>query len=97
MKTLSSSTSRALTVLTGASLSLLPALASAHPGHYHPGEEDEFDTIRANFLHLHGSLEIALACLALASAVVFKMNPKRTVRVAAAVVFAASLASIAAF
>ncbi len=93
MKTATHSFRRLLT----AGLLLLPAVASAHPGHYHPGEEDEFDAIRASFLHLHGSLEIALACLAVGSAVVFKMNPTRPVRVASAIAFAASLASIAAF
>lgn len=84
------------TFLTAALL-LLPTLAYAHPGHYHPGEEDEFDALSANFLHLHGSLEIGLACVALASVAVFKMNPKRPVRIASAIAFAASLVSIAAF
>lgn len=80
-----------------AGLFLLPALASAHPGHYHPpGETDEFDALRANFLHLHGSLEISLACLALASAAVFKLNRNRPVRLAAAVAFGSSLAFLAA-
>ena len=46
----------------------------AHPGHFHPGEEDEFDALRANFLHLHGNLEIGLAALALAAVVVFGIN-----------------------
>lgn len=79
-----------------AALCLLPALASAHPGHLHPGEEDEFDALRANFLHLHGFLEIGLATLALASVGLFIMNRNRPVRIAAAITFSGSLAVIAA-
>ena len=78
-------------------LCLLPALVMAHPGHYHPGEEDEFDALRADYLHLHGALEISLALLALAAVVVFKINKNRRVRVAAAFAFGGSLAMIAAF
>jgi hypothetical protein len=78
-------------------LFLLPALAMAHPGHYHPGEEDEFDALRADYLHLHGFWEIGLALLALAAVVVFKMNKNRGVRVAAAFAIGGSLALIAAF
>lgn len=72
--------------------------ALAHPGHYHPpGEEDEFDALRANYLHLHGALEITLALVALAAIVVFRMNRNRGVRVGAALAFGGSLALIAAF
>ena len=82
--------------LVTACLCLSPALASAHPGHYHPpGENDEFDALRANYLHLHGSLEISAACLALAALVIFKLSRKQAVRVAAAVAFCFSLAFIA--
>lgn len=80
-----------------AGLFLLPTLAFAHPGHYHPGEEDEFDALRANFLHLHGTLEIGLAFLALVAAIAFLMNRKRPVRLAAAIAFGGSLAFLAAF
>jgi hypothetical protein len=83
-----------LTLVLGL-LTALPALA--HPGHYHPGEEDEFDALRANYLHLHGALEISLALVALAAVVVFKINKNRRVRVAAAFAFGGSLALIAAF
>ena len=75
----------------------VPTLAMAHPGHFHPGEEDEFDALRANFLHLHGSLEIGLAMLALAAVGVFMFNKNRRVRAAAALAFGGSLALIAAF
>jgi hypothetical protein len=70
----------------------------AHPGHYHPpGEEDEFDGLRADWLHLHGWLEISLAIVAVVSLVVFRMNPRRSVRIGAALAFGGSLALIAAF
>jgi hypothetical protein len=76
----------------------LPAIALAHPGHYHPpGEEDEFDQFRADYLHLHGPLEIGLAAVALGAVVLFKLNPNRKVRLAAAFAFGGSLALIAAF
>jgi hypothetical protein len=78
-------------------LCTLPSLAMAHPGHFHPGEEDEFDALRANYLHLHGALEISLAILALAAAAVFMLNKNRRVRTAAALAFGGSLALIAAF
>lgn len=71
----------------------LPALA--HPGHYHPGEEDEFDALRANWLHLHGWLEAGLAVVALAAVVMFFMNSRPVVRVGAALAFGGSLAFIA--
>ena len=72
--------------------------ASAHPGHYHPpGEDDEFDAFRADWLHVHGWFEISLALLAIAAVVVFRMNPRRGVRIGAALAFGGSLALIAAF
>jgi urease accessory protein len=38
--------------LVAAGLCFLPALAAAHPGHYHPpGEDDEFDALTNGFLH----------------------------------------------
>ena len=83
--------------LLAACLILLPSLALAHPGHHHPGEEDEFDALRANFLHLHGALEISLALLAVAAVVVFKINKNRRVRMGAALAFGGSLALLAAF
>lgn len=75
-----------------------PALALAHPGHYHPpGEEDEFDQLRADYFHLHGPLEISLAVVVLGAVVLFRLNPNRKVRLAAACAFGGSLALIAAF
>lgn len=76
----------------------LPALALAHPGHHHPpGEEDEFDQLRADYLHLHGPLEIVFAAVALGAVVLFKLNPNRKVRLACACAIGGSLALIAAF
>lgn len=74
-----------------------PSLASAHPGHFHPGEEDEFDALRADYLHLHGTLEITLAIVALSAVAVFMINKNRGIRAAAALAFGGSLAVIAAF
>lgn len=71
--------------------------ALAHPGHYHPpGEGDEFDAVRANWLHLHGWLEISLALVALGSLFLFGLNRRRAVRIGAAMAFGGSLALIAA-
>jgi hypothetical protein len=84
--------------LAAAGLVLLPSIAAAHPGHYHPaGEDDEFDAFRADYLHLHGAFEISLALVALAAVLVFKLNTNRRVRVGAALAFGGSLALIAAF
>ncbi len=46
-------------------LSLFPALAQAHPGHYHPGEEDEFDAFVAGALHPATGLDHLLLAVAL--------------------------------
>lgn len=80
-----------------AALFLIPTLVMAHPGHHHPGKDDKFDALRANFFHLHGYLEIGLTALALASVGLFIMNRNRSVRIAAAITFGGSLAVIAAF
>lgn len=60
------SPSRILTGLSAAGLGLLPSLAAAHPGHYHPpGEDDEFDALTAGFLHpLTGMDHLILAVAA---------------------------------
>ena len=77
-------------------LAFLPAIAAAHPGHYHPGEEDEFDQLRADYFHLHGYLEIGLAVLALTAYVVFRIHSNRKVRIGAVLALGSSLALIAA-
>ncbi len=79
-----------------AAIVLLPSLAMAHPGHYHPGEEDEFDALRANFLHLHGAWEIGFAITALAAVAVLKFNKSQLARITAALALGGSLAFIAA-
>lgn len=60
------SPSRILSGLSAAGLGLLPALAAAHPGHYHPpGEDDEFDALTTGFLHpLTGMDHLILAIAA---------------------------------
>jgi len=74
---------------------MITASALAHPGHYHsPDEVDEFDAFRANYLHLHGALEISLALLAIASIAIFKLSHDRRVRIGAALAFCGSLAAI---
>jgi hypothetical protein len=86
-----------LSGLMAAAILLLPAIASAHPGHYHPpGEADEFDALRANFLHLHGHLEIGLLLLVVVSTIVFRVSRSRPLRLAAAIAFGGSLFMLAA-
>lgn len=43
---------------------LLSSLASAHPGHPHPGEEDEFDSFAHGFVHPFTGLDHLLLALA---------------------------------
>ncbi len=79
-------------------VAFLPAVALAHPGHYHPpGENDEFDQFRADYLHVHGYFEVGLAVLLIASLLVFRFNKNRNVRIGAIVAFGSSLALLAAF
>lgn len=69
----------------------------AHPGHYHPpGEDDEFNGLRADWLHLHGWIEMGLALLAVFSVALFVMGRRPAARVGAAILFGGSLALIAA-
>ncbi|MCW1923739.1 hypothetical protein OKA05_14325 [Luteolibacter arcticus] len=76
---------------------LLPAIAAAHPGHYHPpGEDDEFDQFRADWLHLHGWMEVALAAMLVTSVLLFHFNKSRKVRIGAVIAFGGSLALLAA-
>jgi hypothetical protein len=71
--------------------------AAAHPGHYHPpGEDDEFNALRADWFHLHGWTEVSLALVALAAAVIFVANRRSSVRLGAALAFGGSIALIAA-
>lgn len=73
----------------------LPVTGMAHPGHYHPGEEDEFDALRSDWLHLHGAWEISFMLIAIAAALVFHFNKRRGIRIAAAFAFGGSLALLA--
>ncbi|MEO5716020.1 MAG: hypothetical protein ABIT37_21245 [Luteolibacter sp.] len=80
--------------LVFAGVCLLPALASAHPGHYHPDESDEFDFFRATFFHTHGALEYVLAGLVILNIAVVCLNHKPVVRFAALALAIASLSAI---
>lgn len=83
-------------ILGSAVFVLTSMAASAHPGHYHPpGEEDEFDAFRADWLHLHGWFEITLALTALAAVIVFQTSRRSGIRLGAACAFGGSLALIA--
>ncbi len=66
-----------------AGLGLLPALANAHPGHYHPGEEDEFDFFRATVFHSHGASDLVLPVVVLICVAVFCLSRKSLVRFSA--------------
>lgn len=72
----------------------VPSILAAHPGHYHPDEEDEFDQLRADYFHLHGYLEIGLAAVALAAIGLLHFHSNRKVKIGAALAFSGSLALI---
>lgn len=83
---------RSATRLIGGGLALLPSLLQAHPGHYHPDETDEFDFLRATFLHSHGAVDYLLAGIAISSLAVACFHGKTSVRLAAIVAATGSLA-----
>ncbi len=83
--------------LVFAGVCLIPALASAHPGHYHPDETDEFDFLRATFFHTHGTLEYVLACLVVVNMAVICLSQKPAIRFGALALAVASLSAIVAF
>jgi hypothetical protein len=74
-----------------AGVCLCPSLLSAHPGHYHPDETDEFDFLRATFFHSHGAFDYLLAGLVISSVAVACLHGKRGVRISA---LAAALGSL---
>jgi hypothetical protein len=80
-----------VTRLLGVVTCFLPTLLLAHPGHYHPDETDEFDFLRATFLHSHGALDFVLIGLALASLAVVLLNGRPGLRITALAVGLASL------
>lgn len=79
--------------LISAAAGFIPSLLSAHSGHDH-GETDEFDFIRATFLHSHGAMDYVLAGVALASIAVVCLHGRPPVRVTALILAAASLSLI---
>ena len=80
-----------------AGASLFPLLLSAHPGHYHPDETDEFDFLRATFFHSHGALDYVLAAVAISSIAVACYNAKPALRISAAALAVGSLALLPIF
>lgn len=71
---------------------LLPALLSAHPGHDHPDETDEFDFLTAMFFHSHGALDYLVAAIAVVSLALVCFHGKASVRIAALAAAAGSIA-----
>jgi hydrogenase/urease accessory protein HupE len=48
-------------------ITMLSCMARAHPGHFHPGEEDEFDSFAAGLVHPFssvGHLAVVIAAVA---------------------------------
>jgi hypothetical protein len=76
---------------------LFPAILSAHPGHYHPDETDEFDFLRTTFFHSHGALDYLLAAVIISSIAVAWCNGKPAVRISAAAMALGSLAMLPIF
>ncbi|MBC8128014.1 MAG: hypothetical protein H8M99_12810 [Gloeobacteraceae cyanobacterium ES-bin-144] len=72
-------------------LCLFPTLLSAHPGHYHPGEEDEFDLLKSTVLHSHGAYDFVLAGLVLGFIAVAFFAKKPAYRIGA---FAGGVSSL---
>ncbi len=81
-----------LTRLSCAAVCLLPSLLMAHPGHYHPDETDEFDFLRATFLHSHGAWDYILALIVISSVAAAFLSRKPVVRIAAVVAATGALA-----
>ena len=72
----------------------VPALLSAHPGHYHPDETDEFELLRATFLHSHGGLDYVLAGIAISCIAVACYTSKPALRISAATLALGALAAL---
>lgn len=64
-------TSKLVSRIAFAALGFLPSLASAHPGHYHPGEEDEFDAISSGMLQSLTGADLLLLVLTICSVIIF--------------------------
>ena len=70
---------------------LIPAVLSAHPGHYHPDENDEFDFLRTTFFHSHGALDYFIGAVVVASLAIFCVSEKPGYRMSALVTAFGSL------
>lgn len=77
--------------MLGAGICLIPAMVSAHPGHYHPDENDEFDFLRATFLHSHGTLDYFIGAAVVASLAIYCASEKPSYRLSALVTAFGSL------
>ena len=71
-----------------------PALLSAHPGHYHPDETDEFDFLRATYLHSHGALDYVLAAIIISCIALACYNSKPAIRISAGALALGALAML---
>lgn len=78
-------------------IGLFPSLLLAHPGHYHPDETDEFDFLRATFLHPHGTLDYLLAGVFISSIAVACLTGRPVIRCSAAALAVGSLAMLPIF
>ncbi len=78
--------------LLSAAVCLFPTLLLAHPGHDHPDETDEFDFLRASFLHSHGALDYLVAAVIATSLAVVVFHGKPVVRLGALVAAMGSIA-----
>ena len=76
---------------------LCPVILSAHPGHNHPDETDEFDFLQAAFFHSHGTLDYVLAAVVISSIVLACLSGRPLVRLGAAALVAGSLAMLPIF
>lgn len=81
--------------MASAGICLLPTLLLAHPGHYHPGETDEFDAIRSTFLHSHGGFDLLLVGIAVVSSGIVLLAAKPGMRMGALAIALSSLSFLA--
>jgi hypothetical protein len=85
---------RGASFVLSAAVCFAPSLLSAHPGHYHPDETDEFDFLKSTLLHSHGALDYLLAAVALGSIAVVCLHGRTPVRISALLLAMGSLSLI---
>jgi hypothetical protein len=69
-----------------------PSLLLAHPGHYHPEETDEFDSLRATFFHSHGDMDYLIAAITITSIATAYFSARPILKISALVAGLGSLA-----